>query len=316
LKKEKSVSRRRFIALGAMGSAGLWTGCSDAFGARFVRGFINEVGRPIARPRSIPRPQEWNSNAITASWLGHATVLVNFYGLTILTDPVLMQRIGADVGLGTLGPKRLVAPALRVDQLPRIDLVLLSHAHFDHFDTPTLEALPAGAKAVTARRTGDLLADTSLKCPVELGWGDKSVVTTASGDIEIEAFEVRHWGARWRRDTYRGYNGYILSREGKKIIFGGDTAMTDKFRSLRSKGPFELAIMPIGSYKPFECSHCTPEQAVQMTNDAGAKHLLPIHHRTFTLGREGQVEPVQRLEKALEPERIALRDVGETFLAV
>lgn len=298
-----------------MGAAGLWAGCSDAFGARFIRGFFNEVGRPINTPQQTPKPLEWNPNAITASWLGHASVLLNFYGLTILTDPVLMQRIGADIGLGTLGPKRLVAPALKVGQLPKIDLVLLSHAHFDHFDMPTLEALPAGSKCVTARRTGDLLAGTSLKCPAELGWGEKTTVTTSVGDIEVEAFEVRHWGARWKRDKYRGYNGYILSREGKKIIFGGDTAMTDKFRPLRGKGPFELAIMPIGSYKPFECSHCTPEQAVQMANDAGAKYLLPIHHKTFTLGREGPVEPVQRLEQALEPERIALRDVGETFLA-
>jgi L-ascorbate metabolism protein UlaG (beta-lactamase superfamily) len=121
--------------------------------------------------------------------------------------------------------------------------------------------------------------------------------------------------AQLRRDTYRGYNGYMLSREGKKIIFGGDTAKTDSFRPLRSKGPFEVAIMPIGSYKPFECSHCTPEQSVRMTNDAGAKYLLPIHHKTFKLGREGQAEPLRRLEMALEPERIALRDVGQTFFA-
>ena len=85
-------------------------------------------------------------------------------------------------------------------------------------------------------------------------------------------------------------------------------------KDLRSKGPFELAIMPIGAYKPFTCSHCTPEQAVQMANDAGAKYFLPIHHRTFTLGKEDRHEPMQRLEAALESDRIALRDVGETFL--
>jgi L-ascorbate metabolism protein UlaG (beta-lactamase superfamily) len=299
--------------MAATGGAGLWTGCSDAFGARFVRGFVNEIGRPVSRSTS-PKPKDWNDNAITAAWLGHSSVLVNFYGVTILTDPVLMQRIGASVGLATLGPKRLIAPALSVAKLPKIDLVLLSHAHFDHFDVPTLKALPGGSKAVTAKRTGDLLKNTSLKHATELSWGEKTVVTTGHGDVEVQAFEVKHWGARWRHDSYRGYNGYILAREGKKIIFGGDTAMTDSFRPLRAKGPFELAIMPIGSYKPFECSHCTPEQAVRMTNDAGAKYLLPIHHKTFTLGREGPLEPVQRLEAALEKERIALREVGETFL--
>jgi L-ascorbate metabolism protein UlaG (beta-lactamase superfamily) len=315
LKNKRILTRRKFIALGAMGTAGVWTGCSDAFGARFVRGFIDEMGRPIARPKSTPTPHTWNANGITATWLGHASVLLNFYGVSILTDPVLMQRIGAGIGIGTVGPKRLIAPALTADQLPKIDLVLLSHAHFDHFDLPTLKALPSGSKVVTAKRTADLLTGTSLSCPKELSWGDRATVSTDSGDIEVEAFQVRHWGARWRKDKYRGYNGYILSREGKKIIFGGDTAMSDTFRPLRSKGPFELAIMPIGSYKPFECSHCTPEQAVRMANDAGAKYLLPIHHKTFTLGREGPVEPVQRLEVALERERIALRDVGETFMA-
>ena len=300
--------------MAATGSAGLWTGCSNAFGARFVRGFMDEIGRAVARP-ARPKPENWNDNAITAAWLGHASVLVNFYGLTILTDPVLMHRIGANIGPATLGPKRLIAPALSIKQLPRIDLVLLSHAHFDHFDIPTLRALPAGSRAVTAKGTADLLARTSLRGATELAWGEKSVITTGRGEIEVEAFEVKHWGARWRHDKHRGYNGYVLSREGRKIIFGGDTALTDTFCPLRGKGPFDLAIMPIGSYKPFERSHCTPEQAVRMTNDAGAQYLLPIHHKTFTLGREGPVEPVQRLEAALERERIGWREVGETFLA-
>src|SRR5213594_3311687 len=140
-KKRKIVTRRRFLAVGAMGAAGLWAGRSDAFGARCIRGFVDELGRPIAHPKTTPKPGEWNPNAITAAWLGHATVLVNFYGLTILTDPVLMPRIGADIGVATVGPKRLVAPALTVRHLPKIDLVLLSHAHFDHFDIPTLKAL-------------------------------------------------------------------------------------------------------------------------------------------------------------------------------
>jgi L-ascorbate metabolism protein UlaG (beta-lactamase superfamily) len=314
LKKKNIITRRRFIATAATASAGLWAGCSDAFGARFVRGFIDEIGRDVTTPKT-PTPKTWHTNGITATWLGHSSVLVNFYGVTILTDPVLMQRIGANFGFGTMGPKRLIAPALTVEQLPKVDLVLLSHAHFDHLDLPTLKALPSGSKTVTAKNTSDLLAGTSLRGATELAWGEKASIKTAHGELDVEAFEVKHWGARWRRDTYRGYNGYMLSREGKKIIFGGDTAKTDSFRPLRSKGPFEVAIMPIGSYKPFERSHCTPEQAVRMANDAGAKYLLPIHHKTFKLGREGQAEPMQRLDMALERERIALRDVGQTFFA-
>ncbi|HWD93223.1 MAG TPA: MBL fold metallo-hydrolase [Verrucomicrobiae bacterium] len=281
--------------------------------ARTARGLIAQTRRKILKPNFKPTPELWDSNAITASWLGHSTVLVNFFGVNILTDPVLMNHAGADLLLGTVGPKRLVAPALTPKQLPKIDLVLLSHAHMDHLNSATLRHFSHATRVVTAHSTADLLADTRLKAPKELAWGDKTLVKTDSGEVEVEAFEVKHWGARWRHDSYRGYNGYIVSREGRKIIFGGDTAWSDSFRSLRSKGPFDLAIMPIGAYQPWIQSHCTPEQAVQMANDAGANHFLPVHFKTFTLGREGVNEPIERLYAAIEPERIGWNDIGQTF---
>jgi L-ascorbate metabolism protein UlaG (beta-lactamase superfamily) len=238
--------------------------------------------------------------------------LVNFYGLTVLTDPVLFKRIGAASCVGTLGPKRLVAPALRPSQLPRIDLVLLSHAHMDHLHPPTLRALPGSPRVVTAHATANLVPDKLGKCK-ELKWGEKTRIKTRKGDIQVSAFEVRHWGARWRYDKYRGYNGYVLEREGKKLLFGGDTAWTESFRGLRRKSPFDLAFMPIGAYQPWICSHCTPEQAVSMANDAGAKHFAPIHFKTFPFGREATHEPMERLESSLESERMAWRDIGQTF---
>lgn len=259
-----------------------------------------------------PVPEKWSSNDITAAWLGHSTVLLNFYGVTILTDPVLLRRVGANTCLGTVGAKRFIAPALKPSQLPPIDLVLLSHAHMDHLDFATLRALPCKPQAVMAHAMDDLLAGTKLRAPKALAWGEKTRVVTQHGDLEVRAFEVKHWGARWRYDKFRGYNGYVLSREGKQLIFGGDTAWTESFRGLRKHGPFELAIMPIGAYRPWVCSHCTPEQAVRMANDAGAKQFVPIHFKTFPLGREGSVEPLERLEKAIESERIGWREVGET----
>ena len=278
-----------------------------------VRGLIAETGRPILKPQFKPSPGSWDANGITAAWLGHSTVLLNFYGLTILTDPVLHRRVGADTWVGTVGAKRLIAPALNVRQLPPIDLVLLSHAHMDHLDPATLRALPGHPAAVTAHATTDLLGDCSLKTTKALGWYERTRLSTRHGDVEIRAFEVNHWGARWKWDRYRGYNGYTLEREGKKILFGGDTAWCSSFRSLRGHGPFDLAIMPIGAYQPWVCSHCTPEQAVRMANDAGAIHILPVHFKTFAFGREGSAEPMQRLEAAIEPERIGWRDVGQTF---
>ncbi len=296
-----------------MGVAGVWAGCSNQLIARGLREFVAETGRPVLRPGRTPEPQTWDDNTITAAWLGHSTVLVNFLGLTILTDPVLLRRIGANTCVGTIGAKRLVAPALSPAQLPPIDVVLISHAHMDHLDFATIHALPGKPRAVTAHDTDDLLAKTKLTRPVALRWGEKIRLRTAHGGVEIRAFEVKHWGARWRYDKYRGYNGYVLEREGQQIIFGGDTALCPSFRSLRRQGPYELAIMPIGAYQPWVCSHCTPEQAVHMANAAGAGHFLPIHFKTFRLGREGTVEPMVRLQAALEPERLGWREVGDTF---
>jgi L-ascorbate metabolism protein UlaG (beta-lactamase superfamily) len=312
-KKQDRVSRRRFVTLGLLGTGGLWTAWTDLCAARVLPRLFAETRRPVARPKFCPAPDRWDDNALTATWLGHSTVLLNFYGITILTDPVLFRRVGADLRIGTVGPKRLIDPPLTVWQLPPIDLVLLSHAHMDHLDVPTLRGLPASTQVVTARATGDILRRTRLRKVTELGWGEKKTLHVENGRVQISAFEVKHWGARWRRDTYRGYNGYVLNHAGKKIIFGGDTAMSDTFRPLHSQGPFEMAIMPIGAYQPWECSHCTPEQSLRMADQAGAQYFLPIHHRTFCLGQEGQVEPMERLEAAVEKGRLALRDVGETF---
>ena len=314
MKSRKSiVSRRRFLTLGSFGAAGVWISSSDQLAARAVRGFVAETGRTVIKPKFVPTPETWNSKTITAAWLGHSTVLLNYYGVTILTDPVLCRRVGANTWLGTVGAKRLVAPALTARQLPVIDLVLLSHAHMDHLDPATLRALPGHPQVVTARSTIDLLDNCSVKGIKDLAWSERARISTEQGDVEVRAFEVKHWGARWKWDRYRGYNGYTLEREGKKIIFGGDTAWCSSFRRLREHGPFEMAIMPIGAYNPWVCSHCTPEQAVRMANDAGAIHILPVHFQTFAFGREGPTEPMERLEAATESERIGWQDVGQTF---
>jgi L-ascorbate metabolism protein UlaG (beta-lactamase superfamily) len=114
----------------------------------------------------------------------------------------------------------------------------------------------------------------------------------------------------------RGYNGYLLYREGKSILFGGDTAFTPAFARAKTRGPFEVAIMPIGAYRPWIWNHCDPEQALEMANAAGAKYIVPVHHQTFKLSDEPALEPIERLQEALrgEPDRLALRQIGETFV--
>jgi L-ascorbate metabolism protein UlaG (beta-lactamase superfamily) len=275
-----------------------------------------ESWRPIAPAFARPEPSKWNDAHLTAAWIGHATVLINFFGIKILTDPVLFPRIGIRLPGLTIGPKRLTAPALEFHELPGIDLILLSHAHFDHFDLRTLRCFDENTSVITARATSDLLRRTCFREITELGWGESKTLQTVAGEIEITAFAVKHWGARKQRDTYRGYNAYLLERSGRRIIFTGDTAITDTFAELRGRGVIELAIMSIGAYNPWIRSHCTPEQAIEMANAAGAQFIMPVHHQTFRLSFERLREPIERFEAALHdhPERIALREIGETFV--
>src|SRR5262245_23521712 len=229
------LNRRKFLTVDAAGIGGVSTVSSLAAPISTDRG-------PTPAPQT-PTPERWVDNAITLAWLGHATVLINFYGVNILTDPVLFPRIGIDAWIATLGPLRLTACALTPRQLPDIDLVLVSHAHFDHLDTASLASLPGRPAALTARETSDLLPRKRFASVRELCWGESVRVDTPRGDLEVKAIQVKHWGARLGRDTYRGYNGYIIKREGRALLFGGDTAFTPLFSSYRSDGPYDAAIM-------------------------------------------------------------------------
>jgi L-ascorbate metabolism protein UlaG (beta-lactamase superfamily) len=276
-----------------------------------------ESWRPIAPAFAKPEPLKWKDAQVTAAWIGHATVLINFFGINILTDPVLFPRIGIRLPGFTIGPKRLTAPALKFQELPRIDVVLLSHAHFDHFDLRTLHRFDGDTRVITAPKTADLLRWTRFREITELRWGETKMLNIdkqTKRDIAVSAFQVRHWGARKQRDDYRGYNAYVMERNGRRILFAGDTAMTESFAKLQQ--PIDLAIMSIGAYNPWIHSHCTPEQAVEMATAAGARFILPVHHQTFRLSFEPLREPIERFQVALSetPERIALHEIGETFV--
>jgi L-ascorbate metabolism protein UlaG (beta-lactamase superfamily) len=276
--------------------------------------------RPVRPAYAKPKPEAWRDDQLTAAWLGHSTVLINFFGVRIITDPVLFPRIGVRVPLlFTAGPKRLTAPALTINQLPPIDLILLSHAHFDHIDRRTLSNIGRRnyrAKVVTAVHTRDLLYWTGLRNSAELKWREQISIQFPAGIINVTAIPVKHWGARMQHDDYRGYNGYLIERNGRRVLFAGDTAFSEEFGELQRYGSIDLAIFSVGAYQPWIRSHCSPEQAIQMANDAGAKFIMPVHHQTFRLSFEPFGEPIERFGNALrgQPERIALREIGETFV--
>jgi L-ascorbate metabolism protein UlaG (beta-lactamase superfamily) len=246
------------------------------------------------------------------AWLGHSTTLLKIDGFTIITDPVFSDRAGINLGVTTLGVKRMVAPALEIPDLPEVDLILLSHAHMDHFDLPSLRRLESKkVDLVTASQTSDLLRVSKYKTVSELKWGEVRQIGPAS----IRGLEVNHWGARVRTDTFRGYNGYLVQVGRYRVLFAGDTANTDKLRGVVDSGSVDVAIMPIGAYNPWIHYHCNPEQAWRMTQEARVEHVLPVHHSTFQLSREPVAEPLERLQNAAgaQAKRIVVHGIGQEF---
>lgn len=248
---------------------------------------------------------------LSAAWLGHATVLLRVGGRWVLTDPVMSHRIGVRMGPVTVGLSRLLPP-FDLATLPPIDLILLSHAHFDHLDRPTLKRLASPAtRVITAANTRRL---------IPRGFGDVREIawdrTLDADGLEIAALRPAHWGARTAWDRHRGFNSYVLSAGGaspRRVLFAGDTARTDAFAAIprtgnAGTGGTDLTIFGIGAYDPWVHAHATPEQVWAMHQDAGGRHLLPMHHSTFRLSDEPTAEPLARLRAAAG--RLGHRIVG------
>ena len=270
--------------------------------------WLDHLNPPAAAPHQ-PNLTGWEDRELAAVWIGHATVLMRVGGLTILTDPVLANRIGVGLGLITGGPQRFVAPALSHRQLPPIDLILISHAHFDHLDRPTLARLPKSIPVIAAARNIDLIRDLGFRRLTEMRWGES---LTISG-VKITAHEARHWGARTFFDAHRGFNAYMIEAGRRRVLFGGDTAYGDHYRSI---GKVDLAIFGIGAYDPYIQAHATPEQAWAMADHVRADALLPVHHSTFRLSHEPMHEPLERMLTAAgrSIDRIAACQIGQRWV--
>lgn len=238
--------------------------------------------------QELAKLPDMSRHALATVWLGHATVLVRLGGLNVLMDPVLANRIGFSLGPLTLGLQRLAPAPVMPELLPPIDLILVSHAHFDHLDKPTLRRLATPATTViTAHRTRRLIPP-GFRDVIELGWGGAQRFR----GLHITALRPAHWGARTALDRRRGYNSYLIRTDDHNLLFAGDTALTDAFQGIKD---LEVAVMGIGAYEPWDHAHATPEQTWAMFQGCGAAHLLPIHHSTFPLGDEHIDEPMERL---------------------
>ena len=270
-----------------------------------------------------PNPSSWKDTEINIAWIGHSTILMNIYGKIILTDPVFLDRIGIYFAGTSFGPSRLTPPALSIDEIPKPDVVLLSHAHMDHMDYPTLKKLankfPNELDAITAHLTKDVIGDLKWKSLTSIDWNEKLEMH----GIKFTALEVEHFGWRfpWEKDRSRGYmddgrsyNAYLIEKNSKKILFGGDTRMTDKLNVLSNKN-IDVALMPIGAYNPWKHAHCNPEEALEMTDRIGAEYIFPMHTKTFKQGTEPFEEPIDWLKKSVENynTNLAVDSIGQTF---
>jgi L-ascorbate metabolism protein UlaG (beta-lactamase superfamily) len=282
-----------------------------ALGAASVAYASSVALRPPASAPAKPQPSTWSTTDLTVAYIGHASVLIDFHGTRILTDPVFFARIGVHVGGVTIGPKRLVEAALRPEELPALDAVLVSHAHMDSLDRPSLLQVAAAPLLVVPTRTRDLVDDLGFAHVVELDWGQR----VAPGGVTIEAVAVRHWGKRWPWGRSRGYSGYVLSRDDLSVLFASDTAYTGAIGVVGRDHRIDVAIIGSGAYDPWIMNHASPEQVWQMFQESGACYLLPVHWDTFRLGKEPVGESMARLLAAAGPERerVVIRQVGETW---
>ena len=263
---------------------------------------------------SHPRlePASWPDNSLTIANLGHAALVMNFFGTRVLSDPTLFSRVGVSIdSILTIGPKRFVDPPLAPAQLQHIDVILITHAHMDHLDLPSLEALPKNAVVVACEKCATLIAPLGFNDVRELKWGETTIVK----GLTVRAMGARHWGRRWPPfgEGY-GFNSYVLEKNGHRMLLACDSANTDLFASLAST-PLDVAAFSIGAYDPWILNHANPEQVWSMFQQTRARYLIPIHWGTFRLSKEPMQEPLQRLIAAAgdQQDRIVIRRIGGTW---
>ena len=258
-----------------------------------------------------------NGTSPTVTWIGHATLLVQLAGVNVLTDPIWGERASP---ISFAGPRRLVPPGIRFEDLPRIHAVVISHDHYDHLDVDTIERLirthqprffvPLGLK--------EWLRDHGAHDVVELDWWQAAEFR----GLTFTCTPAQHSSGRGLRDqNLRLWSSWVVAGAGKKLWFAGDTGYTGSLREIGKRlGPFDVAAIPIGGYSAYEAkhpNHVNPEEALQLFEEENARLMVPIHFGTFDLNREPFAEPPTRLLKAavargLE-ERIAILSAGQSI---
>lgn len=246
--------------------------------------------RTGAHKRPVYPKLPYGSVAIT--WIGHASFLVQFSDLNILIDPNFANWLFL--------LKRIKRAGLKIADLPRIDLVLLTHAHFDHFHKPTLRRIPSPKMGLMPWGVGDLAKGLGFGRIIEL----QTWESFSNGDWKVTLTPAKHWGARTLHDHHRGYGGFVLEHQGRKIYHAGDSAYFEGFLEIGRRCAPEIALLPIGAYYPdsFRKVHMGPDEAMKVFHDLGARWFIPMHFGTFKLSFESMDAPPEWLKEIAKKE--------------
>jgi len=263
------------------------------------------VGESAFRPMTgeSKQPVLVNPSELGVTFIGHSSFLIQIGGRKLLIDPVFAERL--------IALRRLRRPGVRIKDLPAIDMVLLSHAHMDHLNRPSLRRIVAHNTRLTGKApvavvpwgVEDLVSDLGFDRVVTFEWWQ----TKSIDGLEITMTPCKHWGARLFKDTHRGFGGYVIRGGGHALYHSGDTAYFDGFATIGQRLKPEVALLPIGAYRPdsYRGVHTCPEEALQGFLDLGAQRMIPMHYGTFRLSQEPMEEPVERLMAAARQAGVA-----------
>ncbi len=253
-----------------------------------------------------PKPlQRVNGDQLVVTMVGHSTLLIQTDGLNILTDPIWSDRASP---FSFVGPHRAHPPALAFDDLPPIDLVLVSHGHYDHMDLPTLKRLYERfqPRILVGLGQGSYLRRAGISNYTEMDWWQRFDYQSGDGDVagKVWAVPVRHWSARWLGDRNRAlWAGFVIETDSGPIFFAGDTGDGDHFRQIADRfGAPRLALLPIGAYLPRDFmvqAHTSPDDAFDVHQRMAAQTSIAIHFGTFRLGDDGETEAADRLRELI-----------------
>ena len=278
--------------------------------------FTRLVRHSAITPRTgeIHKPVLARKGQLGVTFIGHASFFLQIGGQRVLVDPNFARWLFV--------LKRLRQPGLLIRDLPAIDLVLVTHAHFDHLHRPSLRAIARATRRKSGRapilaiptHVYDLVSDLGFSEIIELDWWK----TLQQGDLTVTSVPSRHWGARIIKDAHRGYGGYVLQSDNHTVYHAGDTAYFTGFREIGRRLKPDVALLPIGAYNPpaYRNVHTNPDDALRAFRDLNARWMVPMHYGSFRLSHEPVDEPLELLQKGVRAahleDRVVIMEEGVT----